>query len=317
MLSIKINDVEYSLKQNLKEITIKEYFDIMKIQSKRCEIPVKEADKFKDGTYDIQYYESGKEPLEFVWDINAELINILSYIPIDILKQSPEISTELLQYVDDFTDDTSVWKSKPITKTITEKVLVSDKKHKFVETIVNTDYNWVYDEPSDWCFQQWVDSENATKQKLYYPFLMCLYKQKNGSKTKRLYSRAHKDFDEKEAYWLEQPAYGNINTIISVLNKMSEVRNLFYWIYEARSKFTEKEKPTQKIYSEFSGWNDVVVSLSECNAFNSSKGTLYAVRNANCVEVLEYLNWKRGKAFAEYEDYKIEEQNSKFQNIIG
>ncbi len=90
-------------------------------------------------------------------------------------------------------------------------------------------------------------------------------------------------------------------------------------IYEVESAFTEPKKPTEEVYLRYAGWNDVVVSLSETNAFNSSKGTLHAVRNANCVEVLEFLNWKRGKSFAEYEDYKLEEQANKFKggNAIG
>lgn len=320
MLNIKIDDVEYSLKQNLKDISIKEYFDIMKVYSKRCEIPVDDKDKYLDGTYEIKYYERKDEPLHFKWQIDNEIINILSGIPIDILTEHQEISQELVSYIDILEDTSEVWNSKRVTKIITKKeqvIIDGKKKFKMFDEIVETDYNWVYDEPKDWTFQQWVDAENASKQHLSYPFILSLYKQKVGSKSKRLYSRAHTDFDDKQEYWFNVSAYGNINTVIGILNKISEVRKLFYWIYEAQSQFPSEDKPTQKIYNEFAGWNDVVVSLSETNAFNSSKGTLHAVRTSNCIEVLEFLNWKRGKAFAEYEDYKIDERNSKFQNVIG
>ena len=320
MLKFTVNDVEYSLKQNLKEITIKEYFDIMKIQSEKLEMPVKDEDKFMDGTYEVKYYERGSEPIEFRWRKDNELISLLAGIPLDVLEQSPELSETLMDYIEPFEDDSAVWSNKRVMKTITVKKEVEKNgkvKMVNVEEEVESDYIWKYDKVNAWSFQQWVDCENASRQTLYYPFLIALFKQKEGSKTKVAYNRSHPDFDDKEAYWLNQTAYGNINTIVHILNEMSKVREMFYWIYEAQTAFPEKQKKTEKIYSTFAGWNDVVVSLSETNAFNSSKGTLYAVRNANCIEVLEYLNWKRGKAFAEYEDYKLEEQAKKFQNVIG
>lgn len=319
MITIKIDDVEYSLKQNLKEITIREYFDIMKIQSKKCEKPVKESDKYVDGYYEIEYYDTKDEPFDFTLQKTNEILHILSKIPLEILNNYPELSENLLQYVESLNDDSKIWKTSKIFKTISKKVEYLDNnktKYKMVDEIVETEYVWCYDEPENWSFQQWVDSENSTKLGLYYPFLLSLYKNKKGSNKKRVYSRAHPELDSIENEWLEQPAFGNINVIIYILNKMSEIRNLFFWIYEAQTKFPEPLKQMQEIYNNFAGWNDVVVSLSETNAFNSSKGTLYAVRNANCVEVLEFLNWKRGKSFAEYEDYKNEELKNKFQNVI-
>ena len=319
MINFKIDDIEYSLKQNLKDVTIREYFDIMKIQSKRCEIPVKESEKFVDGSYEVKYYETKDEPFEFTFNKQNEVLHILSKIPIEILNNYPELGENLSNYIESFNDDSKIWKNKTVYKTISKKVEYlegSKKKYKLIDDIVETEFVWCFDEPETWTFQQWVDCENATKLGLYYPFLISLYKNKKGSKIKRVYDRSHPNLDDIENEWLEFSAFGNINNIIHILNKMSEIRSMFYWIYEVKSEFEEPLQKTQQIYNKFAGWNDVVVSLSETNAFNSSKGTLYAVRNSNCVEVLEFLNWKRGKSFAEYEDYKLDELKNKFQNVI-
>lgn len=315
MKQFLIDDKEYQLKQNLEDITIKEYFDIMKIVSERMEIPVPEHKKFKDGSYDVEYYKSSEEPEEFKLDKSYRIMSILSGLDTQLFKDYPDLYTSLSPLIEDLTDDSPVWYS---TIQKDRKYIRSQKKYLITDS---DKYAWTFDDVSEWCFQQWVDVENASRQNILYPFLISVYRASltdtgKVSKKKRKYDRSHPDWEEKEAYWYNQPAKGNINTVTHILNKMSETRKQFFWVYEAISQFSEPEKPTMKLYTEFAGWNDVIVSLSKNNTFNSPTGTLNAVRTANCLDVLEYLNWERGKSFAEYEDYKVSEQNKKFQNSL-
>lgn len=325
MIEFKINDVVYKLKQNLKEVTVKDYFDIIKIQSERCQKPVTEDDKYVDGTYDIKYYDKDDEPEEFRLKKNARIMNILSGIPAEYFEEYEELYVELSQYVLSLNDESNPWKSTSHYDTVTQKIevgvdLKGKKKYKNVDVTLKSDEHiWTLSKPNTWCFQQWVDAENASKQEMYLPFIIAVTKKNTSLKTQRnkKYNRSHPDLDDKLDYWLNQPAEGNVNTIMQVLNEMASVRAMFYWIYEFESAYPEKQKKTEKIYSTFAGWNDVVVSLSKTNAFNSPTGTLNAVRTANCIDVLEYLNWERGKSAAEYEDYKEEEQKKKLGNLIG
>lgn len=323
MKDFTINDVKYSLKQNLKDMTVKDYFDIMKIQAERCEKPVKAEDKFIDGTYIKEYYEPNDEPLHFKWTKNNKIMSLLSGVPLEYFENSLELGEMLAEHVESFEDEQGIWKSKKHFNTVTQKVNVEINgkvKVRNIDVHVESDNEvWTYDKANDWCFQQWVDAENASKRELYHPFIIAITKKNTSLKTQRnkKYDRSHPDLDDKLDYWLNQPAEGNINTIMQVLNDMADVRSKFFWIYEFQTAYPEPMKAGATMYNNFAGWNDVVVSLSKTNAFNSSTGTLNAVRTTNCIDVLEYLNWERGKSSAEYEDYKAEEKKNQLGNVIG
>jgi hypothetical protein len=316
MIHFTVGDIEYSLKQNLNEITVKEYFEIVKIQDEKCAKPLVKSSVIDTSKLPVEYYNYDEEPAYFKWNKINRTINLLSGLPLEILEEYYELGDKLFEHVN-LTELLPVWKTHIDYKIVTEKVAY-DKggvtKYKNLDSKVESDYVWTYDKAEDWCFQQWVDCENGSRISLYYPFVISVYKKKKGSSAKRKYDRSLPSFESDLEFWLNEPASENINTIINVLNEMSEIRKYFKWIYEVESAFAEPRKPTETIYLEDAGWNDVVVSLSETNAFNSAKGTLNGVRTANCVEVLEFLNWKRGKAFAEYEDYKLEEQLKNFPN---
>ena len=321
MLNITINGAEYFMKTNLKEITIKEYFQILDIEGEKHEMPPKEENKLVSGEYIKEYYAHGEEPDDIRWKQNNRIVAIISNIPLELLNNTLELGEIVAGNIESLLDDTPAWSKKEYYETISSKVKI-DGKTKIVEELVKSEnFAWILDEPSDWSFQQWVDTENSSRLNYIYPFVLnsrkCKVIDGKLSKTKRVYNKGNPDFQEKLDYWENQPAEGNINTIFEVHNKIRKVRELFFWIYEAESRFPEKGKKTSKIYMEFAGWNDVVVSLTETNAFNSSKGTLHAVRTANCIDVLEFLNWKQGKAFAEYEDYKLEEFEKNKGTLIG
>jgi hypothetical protein len=300
MLKITIDDTEYSFKNTIDDINIKEYFAITKIMFEKIEKPIDSGKKYVDGTYDIEYYNLNDEPEDIKLNKRIKVLSILTNIDDQKFIEYPELLYELEDYLEPLKYDDDIWKVKSVTK----------GKLK-----TPTNYEWCYDDPEKWCFQQWVDSENASKQSLLNPFLIAIYKKEKGSKKKRKYDRSLPEFDEFESFWLNQPAKDNIAVIYHILDRMSVVRDMFFWIYKAESEYPDtKDNLATKAYNEFAGWNDVVVSLAEHNFFNSPTGTLNAVRNSNCIDVLELLNWRRGKSFAEYEDYKSAERRREISN---
>ena len=305
MKKITIGEIDYNFKTSIEDINVGEYFDVMKIISERCEKVLSEADVLYYGQDYKEYYERGKEPESFLIDRTIKLVSYLSKIPRNLFDDYPQLIETLSPLIENFDDNSEVLNRLP---------LLVNKGKKLVES---EDTEWLIDKPTDWCFQQWVDCENATKQGMYYPFIISIRKVSKGKTSKKVYDRSHPDLDYKLSYWLKKSAKGLINTILSVIDSMSETRTQFFWVYEATSQFPDtKENKYGKIYSEFAGWNDVVVSMSQTPVFNSSKGTLYAVRNANCLDVLEYLNWQRGKSYAEYEDYKSDEAKNNKMTIL-
>lgn len=301
-LTLEDKEIEYHFKNTLDDINIKDYFEITSIIFKKTEKPVDEKKKYVDGTYDKEYYSLQEEPEEIKLDKRIKVVSYLSGVDYQLFVDYPELLLELEDVLEPLNFNETVWKTKPVTK---------GRKN------TETNQEWTYDDPEQWSFQQWVDAENASKTSLIYPYLIALYKREKGTRKKRKYDRSHPEWEEIEAYWLRQPARDNVSVIYHILSRMADVRSKFYYVYEAQSSFTDnKENGNTKAYNEFAGWNDVVVSLAEQPFFNSPSGTLNAVRNANCIEVLELLNWKRGKSFAEYEDYKVEERSRELNSKL-
>lgn len=294
MITLKLDDKEYIFKNTLDDITIKDYFELSAIMLKKTEKPVDESKRYVDGSYPTEYYTSDEEPYNIKLEKRISIVSLLTNIDKSYFNDYPELLLELEDHLEELKFNEEVWKTYEITKG-------KDKQP--------TNNEWTYDDPKDWCFQQWVDSENTSKISLIHPFLIAIYKREKGTRKKRTYDRSHPDWDLKEAFWMKQPARNNISVIYHILQRMNEVRDMFYWIYKAETEFPEPNTNlATKAYNEFAGWNDVVVSLAEHNFFTSPSGTLNAVRTANCLEVLELLNWRRGKSFTEYEDHKAAER---------
>ena len=302
MITITINDEDYNFKQNAKDLTVKEYLQIMAISSEKQEIIAKkDLDKYTEE-------ELNKRDDDFRRDKEFRILSILSGIDKEMFVEYPELSSLLYPYFEGFEVSDKVW-----TKCSDYKII----KKRSGETLKEeTDYEWIYEHPLQWTFQQWVDTENGIK--VWSPehvFYIAVYKRKKGSAKKRTYQRQLPDLDDAVAYWENQNAYDNMATIREIQSIMQQIRDNFHYIYKVKSKYPNKSySENHKIFSNYAGWNEVVLGLAENNYFNSSKGTLHAVRTANCIDVLELLNWKQGKAFAEYEDYKEDEKRKEMMS---
>jgi len=292
MISITINDKVYNIKQNLKEITVKEYFDIITIMNEKLEkksnIVVSMGKLEKK-----QYYSAKDEPKEFKESKRYRILNILSKIPIELFEKvrKPLYEDSLADIVEGFVEG------------------INDDTPASKEFVIDG-IKYVLDDIDDWTFQQWVDVEGTIERGAYYPFVISV-RECNDKRKKYIYDRKHGGkFAEKLKFWMNKPAFGIVNNIIDLIIKCDKLRNKYPYIYNAKSSFSKPLGKQSKQYYDYAKWEDVVISIASTNAFNSDKGTLVGVRNANLIDVLEYLNFTRGKSFAENEDYQIEQAHN-------
>ena len=297
MITITINNNDYDIKQNLNDITIKEYLDIIKISGEQLEKPNTDIVVSMGKLSKKTYYKPNEEPDYFKQSKRYRILNILSGIPIELFEKvsKPDYEEALADIVEGFIeslDDTSaIWNEKQIDST-----------------------KWLIDPIEQWTFQQWVDIEGTIDKGYIHTLAICAYEGKD-RRTKRKYDRKFAgQFNKKVRYWSNQPAAGNINTILDLTKRLNDVRNRYKYIYNSKSAFPSKSGKNIKIYHDYSKWEDVVVSIAETSAFMSPKGSVEGVRSANIFDVLDYLNFKRGKSFAESEDYLIEQHQNEMKS---
>lgn len=284
MIEVEINDVKYNVKQNTKDMTIKDYFDIQAVLARRQE---GKKTEYLDGTFDVEYRKTEEESEDFKLEKTIDILHIISDIPKELFNEYPELVLEIESLVESFEVDKKIWKTKKIGN-----------------------ITWKYDQIKEWCFQQWVDCENASSDNLLYPFVISLYKYKVDDKTcTRKYDRFHPDFKQKLNLWLSQDAWSNTASITSFLSSIADAKTYYPYIYGDLESSSPEAGKYMKEYFKFVKWEDTIVSIAQTPVFNSSKGTLYAVRNANVIEVLQYLNIKRGRDYAEGEDYNNKHNN--------
>jgi hypothetical protein len=94
-----------------------------------------------------------------------------------------------------------------------------------------------------------------------------------------------------------------MSTILSMFNEINKVRQSYYFVYNADYGSSEGyiNNALKEHYKRFN-WHDVIVQLTDSNAFNGPTGTLDAIRNAKALDVLWYLNIKRSREAAESKD---------------
>lgn len=94
-----------------------------------------------------------------------------------------------------------------------------------------------------------------------------------------------------------------MSTVLSMFKEINKVRDSYYFVYNADygNQSGYSNNAMKEHYKHFN-WHDVIVQLTDSNAFNGPTGTLEAVRNANALNVLWYLNIKRSREAAESKD---------------
>ena len=107
MITITINDEDYNFKQNAKDLTIKEYLQIMAISSEKLEIIAKkDLDKYTEE-------ELNKRDDDFRRDKEFRILSILSGIDKEMFVEYPELSSLLYPYFEGFEVSDKVWTKCP------------------------------------------------------------------------------------------------------------------------------------------------------------------------------------------------------------
>jgi hypothetical protein len=284
---IEINEITYQLKTSFDDLTLGEWSQANKIladREKRNEEELhKHLQELNDDVEYSEYNSPDEETDEFRYDKYARMLNVVSGIPIDILKEYTDIIDTLIDEMEDiYTDD-----SEPSTK-----FNLDDEIWHFPSVNVMT-------------FQQWCDAENMLSINLLNAFCILLLKEG------KQYDRFHPDFDIRLELFGNEPAKGYVSSLLNFLNEMSLVRENYKFLYGGESTGSDADSPNQKAHADRFKWEEVIRSLAETQVFNSPTGTLNGVRTANTLDVLDYLNVKRSKDIAESKDFKARENRPK------
>jgi hypothetical protein len=283
MKIIKLNDVEYMFKNSIDDLTIKDYFEIQKLNSER-EVKTFENDAMLGGT--VAYVERDKESEIFIKNKNINILSYLSKIPVNIFIEYPFLSDELNTMLGSFKDDSAIWETKEINNKI-----------------------WCIEKYTKWIFQEWCDMENYVTNmgNILYIFYVFVYMLDKRTKNRK-YDR-YQNINNIKLFWEQQPAKGNINTILDLFDTVKNIKKRFFYIYENKITYINTYSADNiKKYHKLFGWEDTIIQIAQTNLFTSTKGNLHAVRNGNCFEILEFLNMKTARDIAENADFLNNQQ---------
>lgn len=288
MKTIEIDDKEYNIAESIDDISLGQYVEIMTILARREWKEIGKLALSDEILKDI--VEVGKESDEFKLERHIDLLCVVSDIPKDLYKEFPSLVDEIIQLVD--------WKS-----------LMNDES-KTVDDLEIYEVKYKVVRPSNGTFQQWCDFENFVSDNPLIAFLVYL---SDGSE----YNRYHPDFETKMIAFSRVEAKGNAAILDSILDEVHKIRDEYKFVYGDADDDDNDGEPIganiEQHYNRFK-WEDVIVNIAETNMFTSNKGNLYAVRNANTLDVLDYLNIKRSRDRAEYKDARTRERRAKSHN---
>ena len=280
MEKIIVQGIEYNIRQTIDDLTFGEYCRLIQITTRRERVLDMTTN---DGEEIWEDVEVGKESQLFLDKKEIDFLSIITEIPTELYEEFPQLKEIIFNETGDlFADD-----SEPM---------------EFI-TLNGVDYT--YPELIDWTFQEWCDMEGAVQMikdhTIIFP-LTTIIRQAG-----RRYNRFHPDFQGKRQMLEALPAKGLVATVMQIINEMKPMREAHPYIYKA--SYGEDAGRYLKQHLEVVKWEDTIVQLAQSNVFNSPSGTLNGVRIANVLEVLQYLNVKKGRDMAEYLD-------SKKQNLI-
>jgi len=275
MENILLNGDEYHICTDINDLTLGKYCKLTQILGRREKVVDIET---IDGDTLYKTLEPQEETTEFKRQVELDFLTTVTDIPLEFFVDYPELTNEVNQVVGDiFTDEEEVWTQIDIQGTTYE-----------------------IPEITQWTFQEWCDMEGAIQMIEENTILMLLamiLRPVNSS-----YDRFHPTYMDKYVYLSSLPAKGNVVTIMQIITDMKPMRDAHPFIYTV--SVGEAVSKHMKAHYERMKWEDTIVSLAQINVFNSDEGTLKGVRNANVLDVLQYLNVKKSRDTAEYLDSK-------------
>lgn len=286
MKTIEIDDKQYEVATSLDDISLGQYVQLSLILARREWKVIGKMALSDEILKDI--VEIGKESDEFKLEKVVDLLCVMSNIDKQLYLDFPslvDIVEPLIDWNGLFNDNSNV----------SEEVEIYEEKYRVIK-------------PSEAEFQRWCDFENFVSDNPLIAFVVYLDSGKP-------YNRYHPDFEQKMLAFSRVDAKGNAAILDSILDEVHKIRDEYKFVYGAADD--EEGEPAGANITEHHNrfkWEDVIVSVAETNMFTSSKGNLWAVRNANTLDVLDYLNIKRSRENAEYKDARTRERKNKSLN---
>jgi hypothetical protein len=172
---------------------------------------------------------------------------------------------------------------------------------------------------SDLHFQEWCDIDTLTKvnvasvlqvllKRIKVNKVLGVNNKENIEYSSKSYDHTHRkqflNFGAKREILSDLKVKDGLCLLLYYLDSISQVKSEYPYIY---GDYDIKSSPSPN-YSKFSnlvGWEDSIGKLAELPVFNSSRGTLHAIRNTHFAEVLDYFSVKRGRDIAECKDYQL------------
>lgn len=266
METIKIDGVEYSIKNTIDDINVREWFEITKIYSEKYMV---DKGELGDGS---RLTEEAEPTPEFLLNKRINVFKLISDIPHEYLIE--EVIDQLEPLVEGYYDLKA------------HKVVTYDKSRFTIRPL------------SKWTFQQFCDYESFDES--IHAFLHSIIPTSDVNKK---YDRYTYYYQENSGV-LNLPAKIFIPLYMYLLDEVKKFKGYFKYLFELDLPGYPSGKNMREHYKRFK-WEDTIATLAETPVFNSPKGTLHGVRTARAAEVLEYLNLKRSKNSAEYVDSKF------------
>lgn len=280
MKTITIEDKEYDVLTQFDDLTLEDWINLTEIAHRR---EWKEMGKMATSDEILkELVPIGEETEEFKEDKRIDLVAYVSGVKKELLIEFPSLP--------DIIESIVSWSS------------IFDDPEPYKDKIVVYGEEYEVIRPSEDKFQRWCDFENLANINLATGLLVYL---SNGKR----YNRFHPDFDIKMQALLRSPARGLVSILNSLREEAGQIRDNYKFVYSQEELGVQTGRHTQEHYERFN-WEDVIVSIAESPVFNSRRGTIYAVRNENVLEVLDYLNIKRSRDIAEYKDSRKDSSNS-------
>lgn len=287
MKTITIENKQYEVATTLDDITLGQYVALSQILARREWKVIGKLALSDEVLKDL--VEVGKESEEFKLEKVIDMLCTVSDIDKDLFVNYPS----LVEIVEPLVDWSGIFNDKT---PIIQEIEVYEQKFKVIR-------------PSLAEFQRWCDFENFVSDNPLIAFVVYL---DNGTQ----YNRYHPDFDTKMMMFSRMEAKGNAALLDYILDEVHQIRDSYKFVYGTTGDDEDGEPAGASItehHNRFK-WEDVIVSIAETNMFTSDRGNLYAVRNANTLDVLDYLNIKRSRELAEYKDARARERKNKSLN---
>ena len=297
---IKIEGKPYNFKYKLEEVTLDDYLDIVDILNEDqydyfIDQHTKEKIRRKEPRPKSERDES------FIFDTYRKVIKRLSTIPLKYLKED-ELITTLLNHLSPIFEE--------INKIQAEVDLESEDYPSFI-----IDGEEVFFEPIEqWSFYKWVTLETYMSKGLGE-----MTTDEDGNEIVKQIIQGNRyilpivygEFDEKLSNLENNFNFFNKNTsfittyqiFIRILHLINKVKKLHSFIYGGESSGARNSPNLDKHNKDF-GWLSTLIDLAEKGVF----GTYKDVKNANLLEVLEYLNCSCSKSSAEANDATLKQK---------